>query len=152
MRMTVSEVSNGTPAAAIGSRDGRPAAGGDHDPVRGERVGAGAVGPLDRMRPVPGEPGVAEVDGDVGAAVHPVLAAAGGDRVDPAEDPVPDVGPAHLVDARVDPVAPGVPDVLGDVGGVDVHLGRDAADVQAGAAEDTVLDERRRRGRRTGRR
>jgi hypothetical protein len=73
--------------------------------------------------------------------VHPVVPAAGGDRVDPAEDPVPDVGPAHLVDAGVDPVPPGVPDVLGDIGRVDVHLGRDAADVQAGAAEDAVLDQ-----------
>ena len=32
--------------------------------------------------------------------------------------------------------------VLGHVGRVDVHLGRDAADVQAGAAEGRVLDDR----------
>ena len=42
---------------------------------------------------------------------------------------------AHLV-------AHGALHLAGDVGGVDVHLRRDAADVEARAAEDAVLDDR----------
>jgi hypothetical protein len=67
---------------------------------------------------------------------------AGRDRVDAPEHPVADVGPADLVDRRVDAERAGPADRLGDVGGVDVHLRRDAAHVQAGAAEDPVLDDR----------
>ena len=41
MRITVSEVWNGTPDSRDDPRHGRPDAGGDHDPVGGERhVGA----------------------------------------------------------------------------------------------------------------
>ena len=36
-------------------------------------------------------------------SVDPVVAPGHRHRVEPAEDPVPDVGPAHLVDMRVDP-------------------------------------------------
>ena len=58
------------------------------------------------------------------------------DRVDAAEDAV-----AHLIPADVDlrptsdPEAAAVPRGLGEVGRVGEHLRRDAADVQAGAAE-----------------
>ena len=64
------------------------------------------------------------------------------DRVDPAEHAVADVGPPHLVDRRVDPEVAGPGDGARDVGGVHEHLGRDAADVEAGAAERAVLDQR----------
>ena len=66
----------------------------------------------------------------------------GGDRVDPAEHAVADVGPAHLVDGGVDAEMAGARHGPRDVGGVHEHLGRDAAHVQAGAAEGAVLDQR----------
>jgi hypothetical protein len=71
-----------------------------------------------------------------------VGAPTGGDRIDAAEDPVADVGPADAVDAAVDPVPGRVPDRLGHLGRVDVHLGRDAPDVEAGAAEGPRSDQR----------
>ena len=63
-------------------------------------------------------------------------------RVDAAEHPRHDVGPAHPVDVGVHPVAGGLAHRLGHLGGVDEHLGRDAADVQAGAAEHALLADR----------
>ena len=74
----------------------------------------------------------------------PVLLAAGRDLVDPPrEDPVAHLAPAHLRvagEGRAEPV-----EVLrrgDDVGGVGVHLGGDAADVEAGAAEGAPLEDR----------
>ena len=79
--------------------------------------------------------------------VHPFRIASvglpgGGDRVDPAEDPVPDVREADLLEGRVHsepgPLAHG-PGHLGDV---DEHLRGDAPDVETGTAEDlTPLDD-----------
>ena len=89
-----------------------------------------------------GEPGVALVERDVAAPVGAVVPPGRGDRVDPAEHAVADVGPAHLVDGRVDPQMAGPAHGAGEVGGVHEHLGGDAADVEAGAAERPVLDER----------
>ena len=147
MRMTSSEVWNGDPARGDQLRDRGTRAGGDDDAVAGEgrpvlphhraTVGRGHL-----ERPLAGEAGVAEVDRRVRCLVLAVALPAGGDRVDPGEHPVADVGPADLVDARVHAVDARPADRLGDVGGVDVHLGRDAADVQAGPAEHPVLDDR----------
>ena len=67
---------------------------------------------------------------------------AGRDRVDPAEHPVDDVVPADPVDARVHAVFRGGADGVRDLGRVHVHLRRDAADVEAGAAEGALLEDR----------
>ena len=75
-------------------------------------------------------------------AMGPVVLAAARDGVDPAEDAVADVLPAHPVQGGVDAEAGAGGDGVGDVGGVDEHLGGDAADVQAGAAEGAALDDR----------
>ncbi len=88
-----------------------------------------------------GEPGVAVVDVDIGQPPFVGLAA-GCDRVDTAEDPVDDIGPADLVDMRIDPVACRRPYRVGDLGRVDEHLRRYAADVEARAAEGALLAER----------
>jgi hypothetical protein len=82
-------------------------------------------------------------EGDVGAAVLAVVLASGGDGIDAAEHSVHDVRPAHLVDRRVDPVARGIADGLRDLGGVHEHLGGNAPDVEAGAAERRMLLEQR---------
>ena len=81
------------------------------------------------------------VDGRVRRGLAVCLAARG-DRVDPPEDTVDDVAPAHLVDGGVDAVGARVRDVGGDVGCVDEHLGRDAAPVEAGSAEYVLFDDR----------
>ena len=118
-----------------------PRTGGDHHLIGGElvaRLGAQRVAAVGLGG---AEPGVAGVHRHVGQAPL-VRLAARRDRVDAAEHPRHDVGPAHLLDARVDAVTRTVPDGLGDLGGVDEHLGRDAADVEAGAAERALLADR----------
>ena len=129
-------------------RDGGPAAGGDHDPVGRERH----VRPLDVQLAGTGEPGVPLVERDVAAPLGAVVPPGRGDRVDPAEHAVADVGPAHLVDGRVDPQVPGPAHGAGEVGGVHEHLGGDAADVEAGAAERRRARREPRPGARTARR
>jgi hypothetical protein len=64
------------------------------------------------------------------------------DRVDPPEDPVPDLGPAGALEPGVDAEPVAVRGGVRDVRGIDEHLGRDAADVQAGAAERALLQDR----------
>ena len=51
-----------------------------------------------------------------------------------------DVSPADTVHARVDAEPRCVSDGLGDLRGIDEHLGRYAPDIEAGAAEDAVLE------------
>ena len=61
-------------------------------------------------------------------------------RVDAAEHPVADRRPVRPGPFGTDPEPARVPDRLGDVGGVDQHLRRDAPPVEAGAAEPVAFD------------
>ena len=120
---------------ALDVQQPRSAAGSDDPPVRGDRdAGAGVEGHR------PGEPGRLAVDRDV-VGLLAVGLAVGGDRVDPAEDPVADgrpVGPDAVdVDAEPGRLA-GLDD---PVGRQDEHLRRDAPHVEAGATEATLLDQ-----------
>ena len=126
-------VVDGVEAHHVG--DERACAGRDHDVRTGQLLAVH----LDGLRA--DEAGLAGEDRDVRRAL-PVGETARWDRVDAAEDAIDDVGPADLVDRRVDAVRRRMGDVLGDVGGVDEHLGRDAAAVEAGAAEDVLFDDR----------
>ena len=135
-RITVSEVSYGVSASPSNVRDPDPAAGGDHEPVRGD---LGAVG---EPQPVVGdEAGVLAEQADV-PALRAVALPGRRDRVDPAEDAVTDLTPPDPVEGEVDPERRRVLGRAGQVGRVDVHLGGDAADVEAGAAERPALDQR----------
>ena len=71
----------------------------------------------------------------------PVVAPGLRHRVEPPEDPVADVRPADLVDVGVDAEPRAVLGLQGELGGVHEHLGRDAADVAARAAEGRLLDD-----------
>jgi hypothetical protein len=123
----------------VQTRDvGDPGAGArrDHDLVRGDlHSGAG----VDLARP--GEPAGAVVNVDVGQPPAELLARVR-DRVDPPEDPVPDRPPVGWTrpgpDAECRPVL-GVPL---EVGRVDEHLRGDAPDVETGAAEAALLEDR----------
>jgi hypothetical protein len=119
----------------LDGRDHRARPGGDHDLVRGDGLpGAGVQGVY------VDEPRVSLEEGDV-AVRQPPLAPAGRDRVDAAEDAVADLGPAGSMEGGVHAQPRPVPGRLGEVGGVDEHLGGDAADVEAGAAEGALLEE-----------
>src|SRR5699024_6940509 len=117
-----------------------PGAGGDHDAVGGQLLDGGPRG--DREAPRAEEARLAQVGAGVRAARAAVLEAAGGDRVDPSEDAVADVAPAHALETRVDPVPGGLADGGGDLGRVDEHLRGNAAHVEAGTAEGARLDDR----------
>src|ERR1700689_631511 len=88
------------------------------------------------------EPGVLVVHVDVGRRA-PMVLTAEPDWIDPAEDARHDVVPAHPVDVCIDAVARGAPYRVGNLGGIDEHLGRDASDIQAGATERALLADRR---------
>ena len=136
IRMTVSEVWNGTPDPLMtsGTTGWLPVAMTTWSAVR--------LSPVETSRARgAGEAGAAEEDGRV-LAMGPVVLAAARDGVDPAEDAVADVLPAHAVRVASMPKPGAGGDGVGDVGGVDEHLGGDAADVQAGAAEGAALDDR----------
>ncbi len=126
-------------ALGDGGWDVNPGARGDDHLVGGELlavVGAQRVPAVGLSRP---KPGVAGVHPHVGQAAL-VLFAAGRDRIYAAlEDAVDDVGPADLVDRGVDAVPGALADGLGDLGGVDEHLGGNAPDVEAGATEGALL-------------
>jgi hypothetical protein len=90
------------------------------------------------------EAGVALVDHDVVEAVT-VLPPTLGDRVDATEHAADDRRPIRPVEVGGDAVLGGVGRAarrLGDVGGVDQHLRRDATTVEAGAAEGAAFDHR----------
>src|ERR1700758_5077657 len=123
-------------------RNHRPRAGRDHHLIGSEFfTGAGVqqIAPVRLNRP---EPGVLVVHVDIGRTA-PMVFAADRDWIDPSEDARDDVVPAHPVDVGVDAVARSTPDGVGDPGGVDEHLCRDAPDVQAGATEGALLADRR---------
>jgi hypothetical protein len=122
-------------------RDDRPAARGDDEPVRSDLGGAAVVQP-DGHRLAAGEPPGAREDRGVGPRrALPERSPAGLDLVHPGEDAIPHRGPVHGLDPAVDAEFAAAPGALGQVGRVDVHLGRDAAHVQAGAAERPPFDD-----------
>jgi hypothetical protein len=133
-------VGDGVQAGDVG--DHRARSGGEHIAV-GRDVGVPAGVQLDVHRLRPGEPPGAGVHGDVRALVAlPVPPAAYGDRVDAAEDAVADGAPVHVLDVSLDAERRGAVQRVRDLGRVLEHLRRDAAHVQAGAAEEIVLDDR----------
>ena len=71
-----------------------------------------------------------------------VRLAARRDRIDPPEDPVPDPWPVDVHPPTSRPRAARLATALGQVGGVHVHLRRDAPDVHACAPERALLDDR----------
>ncbi len=98
-------------------------------------VGAQQVAPVGLHRP---EPGALAINIDI-ARGAPIVLATVCDGIDPPEDARDDVVPAHLIDVRVDAILRGAANGLGDLGGVDEHLGGDAADIQAGTTESTLF-------------
>ena len=88
-----------------------------------------------------GKARVLGIEVDVGQTGTPVTAArrnlvnAGG------EDTVTNLCPVHGVHVRVDAQVLDLAGLLRDGRRVDVHLGRDAANVQAGATEDAAVDQ-----------
>jgi hypothetical protein len=129
------------PALEDGRRDHRPRSRGDDHLLGGELVaalGAQQIAVIGLDRP---ETGVLVVDVDVGGG-PPVVFATDRDRVDAPEHARDDVVPTHPIDAGVDAVAGGGADCLGDLGGVDEHLGGDAPDVEAGSAECSLFADR----------
>src|SRR5699024_4547934 len=89
-----------------------------------------------------GERGVTLEHGDVRAVLTAVVAPALGDRIDPAEHPRDDLRPADPAETGVHPELRAAPGPDHQIGRIDEHLRRDAADVQAGAAEHALLDQR----------
>ena len=135
-RITVSEVSYGVSASPSIVRDPDPGTGRDDEPVRGD---LGAV--VEPQSGLGDEAAVLTEQADV-PTLRPVALARRRDRVDPAEDAVPDLAPPDPVEGEVHPERAGVLGRAGQVGRMDVHLGRDAADVEAGATEGAALDQR----------
>ena len=76
------------------------------------------------------------------SGLGPEATALGRDRVGLVEDPVPDGGPVHAGERGLDPELGCAAYLVGDVRGVHEHLARDAASVEAGAAEGAGLDQR----------
>ena len=132
--MIVFDVWNGTPATSGGMTGREPAA----MTIRSAVI----CSPVDsRSVPGPGELRMRLVQRGVGA-VRAVLPAVDGDRIDAPVDPVADVSPAHAVERCVDAEPAGAAYRVGHLRGVDVHLRRDAADVDARSAEGALLDDR----------
>ena len=80
---------------------------------------------------------------DIDAAAPPVLDRPVMDRVDPAEDPLPDRRPIDPVEGRVHAETLRLHHRPGDIGGDDEHLRRDAPSIEAGTPEAVGLDDRR---------
>ena len=100
---------------------------------------AGAVGQLNRVGA--DETRVLVVEVDVGQTGTP-FAAAFNNRVNAGgEDTVANLRPVHGIYVCIDAQVLDLAGLLRDGRRVDVHLGGDAANVQAGAAEDTAVDE-----------
>ncbi len=108
-------------------------AGGEHDVAA--RVGRVADGDGARS----GEPALALDHGDAARLDQP-----GEALEEPGDDPVlvgVDAGHVDAVEGGVDAELRGLAGRVGDLGGVQQRLGRDAADVEAGAAEIALLDQ-----------
>ena len=88
----------------------------------------------------PDEPCLPEVHVD--ARATPVGDGALVHGVETPEDPFPDRRPVGTAGLGVDAVPARMPHRLRDVSGVDEHLGRDAAAVDARAPEEVALDDR----------
>ena len=118
-------------------RDYRAGASSDDDLVGADDVIAG----LDGLRA--NEASVLIIDGDIwGLVTAAVVLAALGDLVNAVvEDALHDGAPLHVVDLGINAEALAFAGGEGDIGGVDVHLGGDAADVQAGATETALFDD-----------
>jgi hypothetical protein len=123
-------------------RDRGPAAVREHDLVGSQRLRAPPLVELDADLLWSDEAGRALEDGDVRAILDAVAPAGLGDRIDPAEDAVADRGPVDAQQLLPNAEASRLAWRVGDVGGVYEHLGRDAADVEAGSAERAALDDR----------
>ena len=136
-RSACSEVRTRSPSISRPGSDAGVGAGGEHEVLAG--VDLLAVGAGDGDLAVAGEPALALDDGDAAALDQP------GQALEQPRDHAVLVG----VDARhVDALERGahaelrgLAGAVGDLGGVQQRLGRDAADVQAGAAELALLDE-----------
>lgn len=117
----------------VGARAGRD----DH------AVGRDLLTRRQREATLPDETGGRGIHGHVVLAA-PVALSTRGDLVDPVgEDPVADGRPVDGdVAADMHPEPLGLARLEHAVGGQDEHLGRDATDVEAGAAERALLDDR----------
>ena len=143
--MIVSDVWTRGPSVEAGDVGQRGAAAGGQDVPVGGHGDAGAGVEL----VVADEAAPAAVHRDVGALrALPVGPAAGGDRVDPPEDPVAQTPPVDAVDVHRHVELGGPPGAVGEVGGVDEHLRRDAPDVEARARRTCRPRRWRCRGRR----
>ena len=80
------------------------------------------------------------VNGHVGETLA-VFLTARRNRVYAVEHAVTDGRPVGSLEARVNAVAPAVLSQFGQLGGVDQHLGRYAANVEAGSAEQATFDD-----------
>ena len=118
-------------------RDYRAGAGSNNDLIGADDVIAG----LDGLRA--DEASVLVVDGDIrGLVAATVVLAALGDLVDAVvEDALHNGVPLHVVDLGVNAEALAFAGGEGDIGCVDVHLGGDAADIQAGATEAALFND-----------
>ena len=100
--MIVSDVSYGTVSSPVDRGDHGTAAGGEHEAVRRDGLLRTTVAGLEQQLVVADEVRLLLEQGDVLPGGAPVPARLG-DVVDPPEDPVADVGPAHVDEVEVDP-------------------------------------------------
>ncbi len=123
------------PVEALDRRDKRASARSEDEPV------ATYLRPVDCESVLVDELGRAGVDVDVRLRL-PIDDALRPERVDPPEHPVSHIRPAGAVEVGVHPERTGSTNRLGDVGGVDEHLRRNAPTIEAGTAEDGLLHDR----------
>src|SRR5581483_1926567 len=103
-----------------------------------DRLGRDALaGDLELL--VADEAGAVSVDRDV-RVVPVALLDRGRVGLDLAEDPLDDERPVNPLDPGVNAKAMGATNLLNDVGTMDQHLRKDAAAVEASAAERPQLD------------
>ncbi len=136
-RLEAQRLLGGEHAVAVDLQAGersRVGAGREHDRLADVRR------PVDLDRARPGEPAGALDDGDAAPLDEP-----GEALVEPAHDAVlvgVDAGHVDALEGRPDPELLRLAGRVGDLGGVQQGLGRDAAHVQAGAADLVLLDQR----------
>src|SRR5690606_26404406 len=110
-----------------------------HDRVRADAL-LGPVGAGDDQLLRADEPRGAAQQGEVliVLVIAAVLLTTGAERVDAPEDAIADRGPVHALERLGEPEASGIGRSRGDLGRVHEHLRGDAAEVQAGPAEDAI--------------